>query len=336
MASDWQGNKYSVNPTMPLWEMNIPGTHDSCARTNHFSYADKCQTWSITEQLNNGIRFLDLRLNYNNANNKDPNGFIGFDIYHGGFQYATFQPAWYGVTDPYRPDVANVYGEMVAWLNANPTELVLVSIANTGGTASDLYTDEFWKIVNSVSKDVNSNDAPLWYLYDPAKGKKADLTYKNLAKKFVLIRSDPGWKWVRTGGPKESLGLPWDGYETSGFSTTVPFFQAQNFWEGVGFYDKMDHINDFFGKIQNEPAADPHIFLNWISRGFNGLHGPEYYAGYYNPFLSGRLHLMVNGLPPHTVPAETIWTPPTIGVNVMDFPTTDLIQQIIDYRQKTV
>src|SRR5215471_3836160 len=96
MTADWQGNTYAARPETPLWAMNIPGTHDSCARTNHFAYADKCQTWSITEQLNNGIRFLDLRLNYNNDNNRDAHGFTGYDIYHGGFQYATFKPAWYG------------------------------------------------------------------------------------------------------------------------------------------------------------------------------------------------------------------------------------------------
>lgn len=77
MLSNWQGQKYSARPDTPLWEMSIPGTHDSSARTNYFSYADKCQTWSITEQLDHGVRFLDLRLNYNNESSRDAHGFTG-------------------------------------------------------------------------------------------------------------------------------------------------------------------------------------------------------------------------------------------------------------------
>jgi hypothetical protein len=150
----------------------------------------------------------------------------------------------------------------------------------------------------------------------------------------VLIRSDPGWKWVLTGEPTQSLGLPWEGYDINGFSTTAPYFQTQNFWKDVGFEDKKADINALFGQIQNEPATDQHTFLNWISRGFNGIHGPEYYAGYYNPYLAGCIDTMVNGLPPHHVSADTVWKPPYIGVNIMDFPTTDLIQKIIDYRPR--
>jgi hypothetical protein len=96
----------------------------------------------------------------------------------------------------------------------------------------------------------------------------------------------------------------------------------------------MYRINDLFGQIENAPAADKYIFSNWISRGYNGELGPEYYAGYYNPYLSSCIYNMVNGMPPDTVSAETIWRPPHLGVIVMDFPTPALIQQIIDYRQR--
>lgn len=334
-ANIWQGTKYAAQPDTPLWEMNIPGTHDSCAKWNHTAWDDKCQEWSVTEQLDNGVRFLDLRLNYNNDSNRDSNGFTGYDIYHGGFQWATFKPSWYGTTDPARSNTVNVYAEMVDWLKLHPTEFVLVMVANTGGTASDKYTDEFWKIINSVDANPQNDttDAPNWYLYDLVGGSKADLTYANLKNKFVLIRSDPGWSWQRTGAPTENFGLPDHAYQKSGFNTSAPFFQSQNFWESIDFYDKESRINDLFGQIQNAPATDQHTFLNWISRGWNGVHGPEYYAGYYNPYLSGTIKDMVV-LPPGTVSSQDIWRPGQIGVIVMDFPTTDLIQQIIDYRQR--
>jgi hypothetical protein len=333
MTTNWQGAKYMDNTK--LWEMSIPGTHDTAARTNHFAYADKCQEWSVTDQLNNGIRFLDLRLNYNNENNRDSNGFTGYDIYHGGFQYATFKPSWYGTVDPARSNTANVYGEMVEWLVQHPSEFVLVNVANTGGTANDVYTDEFWKIITSVGPGASTSTPQLWCVYDntdPAA--KARLTYGKLKGKFVLMRSAPGWTWQRTGAPRESLGLASASYQHNGLWTDSPYFRSQNYWESISFYGKMDAINALFGEIEGgQPEADL-IYLNWISRGFNGAHGPEYYAGYYNPFLSHMIDDMVQGLPPNTVSSETIWRPPHLGVIVMDFPTTELIGKIINYRQR--
>lgn len=43
-------------------EINIPGTHDSCTACVGFSFISKCQNMNVTEQLNSGIRFLDVRV----------------------------------------------------------------------------------------------------------------------------------------------------------------------------------------------------------------------------------------------------------------------------------
>lgn len=45
-----------------LSEINIPGTHDSATKKVDFSYFSKCQNTTITEQLEMGIRFLDIRV----------------------------------------------------------------------------------------------------------------------------------------------------------------------------------------------------------------------------------------------------------------------------------
>jgi hypothetical protein len=324
MHANWQGQKYSDDTK--LWEMSIPGTHDTCARTNHTGYADKCQTWSVTEQLNHGIRFLDLRLNYNNERNRDKNGFTGYDIYHGGFQYATFKPSWYGMVDPTRSDTANVYAEMVEWLTQHPSEFVLVLVANTGGTDNDTYTDEFWKIINSTGPGGSTPTPALWYLHDntdPAA--KQRLIYANLRGKFVLVRSDPGWTWRRSGAPQESLGLPCDAYKINGFSTCAPYFRSQNYWEGVDPDTKQAAIQELFGEIVHAPIGEDFTYFNWISLGFGWhLHGPEYFADYLNPKLSEMIDHMAQGAPT---------SPPQLGVVVMDFPTTALIQKIIDYRR---
>ena len=43
-------------------EINLPGTHDSCTCRVQFPFFSKCQQTTIAQQLNSGIRFLDIRV----------------------------------------------------------------------------------------------------------------------------------------------------------------------------------------------------------------------------------------------------------------------------------
>ncbi len=54
----------SLPDDMRIIDLNIPGTHDAgTARVTAFTWDwAQCQDWTITEQLNNGIRYLDLRV----------------------------------------------------------------------------------------------------------------------------------------------------------------------------------------------------------------------------------------------------------------------------------
>src|SRR6266850_2447710 len=53
----------SVNDSSWLSELSIPGTHDSGARRDSFPQheASQCQKLAISEQLQIGARFLDVR-----------------------------------------------------------------------------------------------------------------------------------------------------------------------------------------------------------------------------------------------------------------------------------
>ncbi|MCR4594902.1 MAG: hypothetical protein K5761_07580, partial [Clostridiales bacterium] len=61
-ASDWMS---AIRGETKLTEITIPGTHDSCARKfkndAFVSSAAKCQALNIPQQLDAGIRFLDIR-----------------------------------------------------------------------------------------------------------------------------------------------------------------------------------------------------------------------------------------------------------------------------------
>ena len=56
-----------------ITHVSIPGTHNSCTyRTSNFM--SKCQTYTLKEQLHQGVRYLDLRCSY---------GKNGLQMYHG-------------------------------------------------------------------------------------------------------------------------------------------------------------------------------------------------------------------------------------------------------------
>ena len=52
----------SLSDDTYLSEITIPGTHDSAARYVMLGYVMRCQDTSIYEQLDNGYRYLDLRI----------------------------------------------------------------------------------------------------------------------------------------------------------------------------------------------------------------------------------------------------------------------------------
>ena len=53
----------TLSDSTPIYLMTIPGTHNSCAL--YGTFLAQCQSWSIPNQLNAGIRYFDLRLRLN-------------------------------------------------------------------------------------------------------------------------------------------------------------------------------------------------------------------------------------------------------------------------------
>lgn len=89
--------------TQNITELTIPGTHDSCAR--FFRPYTQCQTLTIPEQLQKGIRFLDIRCRH-----------IGntFAMHHGLFYL--------------KKNFEDILGDCEAFLRENPSEFVLLSV----------------------------------------------------------------------------------------------------------------------------------------------------------------------------------------------------------------
>jgi 1-phosphatidylinositol phosphodiesterase len=95
----------SLKDEASLTEISIPGSHDSGATKSLADIAGVCQDSSISDQLNNGVRYLDIRL----GAYKDY-----LTVYHGSInQDLSF---------------TQVLETTTSFLKAHPTELILLSV----------------------------------------------------------------------------------------------------------------------------------------------------------------------------------------------------------------
>ena len=100
--SNWMS---AVDGETPLSMISIPGTHESCALYEPWPGTAICQTMSISEQLEAGVRYFDIRCK--NVKNS-------FDIYHGIVsQNISFD---------------RVLEQIYAFLDENPTEAVIMCV----------------------------------------------------------------------------------------------------------------------------------------------------------------------------------------------------------------
>ncbi len=99
----------SLPDQTPLAELSIPGTHNSAALHEPIRSTAQCQTLSIEQQLEAGVRFLDLRCRHLNDE---------FHLYH-------------GIVDQ-RLSFSNCLATMADFLKRNPSETIIVSLKEEG------------------------------------------------------------------------------------------------------------------------------------------------------------------------------------------------------------
>ena len=115
-TKNWMSN---LPDEIMLDKISIPGTHDSgTAKT--MDGAAHTQNFGIRNQLDNGIRFLDIRVTYKKSNSpNDP-----LQIYHGIIN-----------CDISFGDVLN---DCVSFLNENPRETIIMLVNSASGDDTDI------------------------------------------------------------------------------------------------------------------------------------------------------------------------------------------------------
>ena len=107
-VGDYNGNDFlsKIEDNTPLSQILLPGTHDSGATRDFFIPATaRCQWMSITQQLNAGVRYMDIRLTRVKGK---------LDVYHG--------PAYQGIS------FEDVVSDVLEFLEENPSETLIMCI----------------------------------------------------------------------------------------------------------------------------------------------------------------------------------------------------------------
>ncbi len=117
-------------------EINLPGTHNSCTQKVQFSYLSKCHDLSIYEQLNIGVRYLDIRVETNGNKLKTVHSIADCYTPHGKKQKLLLD---------------YVLEDCRKFLQKNPTETLILCIKRDDGPSSEETFDILFK--NYIEND---------------------------------------------------------------------------------------------------------------------------------------------------------------------------------------
>ena len=229
--TDWMS---AIRGETKITELTVPGTHDSCARK--FANEDafgitsriaKCQSLNITEQLNQGVRYLDIRCEVDASTHSVKTVHGSVDCWNGNDYY---------YLDFLLQDVYN-------WLDAHPSESVFLMIKeDDGNVGAPTFTSAIYEYIHGYGQnkyfygeDYRYQD--YWYLA------KAVPTLDDVRGKIVLFnRFD---RYIASSGStasEEESGqkIKYDDQEST--SLTSPCYVTGEDWSSGAKY----HVQDMY------------------------------------------------------------------------------------------
>lgn len=248
LATDSQKWMSKIPDQTKLCNLNIPGTHNSgTAKTTAFtSLAASCQSDSIPEQLQKGIRCLDIKLNsdllVNNA---------GVSCYKNTFDKLYFS------------DVLNYVS---SFLEENPSETVIIQIKQEGDVS-----DEFQDAVNG---ELAGKDD----IYMMPRKNPATLTLGNIrGKMLVFTRSGDIASAYRYDRWADNCAC-WQ-IDVGGESNGI----LQDTYKDKTTEAKIMHITDFYSTVWEWYSQSGLFYINFMN--CVGSHCPKLVAKEINKFL---------------------------------------------------
>jgi 1-phosphatidylinositol phosphodiesterase len=330
----WNGDRATWITQLPddlaIQDLSIPGTHDSASLKGftHFAISET-QQWKIEDQLQNGVRFFDLRVKIMFSHR-------GLAMYHGAD----------AIYDPDQPHSYNqlyyksVIQKCVKFLIDHPNEVIVISVKCEGDEKYDGWTVEDWfrQIANEVAADHPPGTWDRWWAYPS----NVNATLHDLRGKMLL------WRRFSRGGKDPSLqpytapfALDLTPLNEMHKNTTADWYTpdggytwAQDLYENAtlaqkwaAWYNSYVEAYDsrWMGAGSNNNTNRQ--FINFSS--FSGGRKPYINSDVLNPALNTWLTAVESGRDPNGNDLGGRKLRTGVGVVPMDFPTQDNIDLLI-------
>lgn len=244
-----------VNDNKSLRDMNIPGTHDSGTKYTAGGVTGivaSCQDLSISEQLESGIRYLDIRLDSD------------LDVNHAGI--VCYTSLW--TSSKHKLTFEKVLDYITDFLENHNTETIIVQTKPEGTMKKDKnFLDE----LNNLLSDSKYSG----YLYDNTEKNISELNLGDIRGKFVIFsRNDHPTSAYRY--------YNWaDNCLNSEARLDSNIVCLQDYYNAKKSTEKIECIENFYNDIWQDKNLDSKFIVNFNS--CVGPYCPEYVAGRVNP-----------------------------------------------------
>ena len=258
--------------------LSLPGTHNS--PTCHVALPSvRCQAVGVREQLDNGVRFMDVRVSANPDNDDLTLVHSAFPISLTGNKYLD----------------SHLLSDVYAFLDANPSETVLISLKREGTGKGD--DAKFSRVLHQSGRYLGGDNARRWFTEPriPSLGE--------VRGKCVLVRRFGLDDSLR--GEHEGRGWGIDGSSWPDNCEDAPtgsgLIRVQDFYEvaeSTNIQKKIDlaraqlersgeQLFALPGREGVQAQGSPPLFVNFLSASnfFNATCWPERIAAKINPAM---------------------------------------------------
>lgn len=244
-SADWMAR---LDDSLPLSEINLPGTHDSATQYVQLAWFSKCQSLNVGEQLEAGYRYLDIRLGAEGKLLKLMHGFTNCKT-------SAFGGALY---------LDGLLEQCYAFLDAHPTETVVFAVKQEHG-------DESVAVFQGLLDNYIQASPEYWLLTDTIP------TLGEARGKLVLMR-----RYEDEAGLGAAAGIPllWpnqNGYADTSLNTAVTDEGSYRLWVQDRYeYDTEEKWTAFRAGLETNGAEEGDIALHFLSTKGTAAYGHPY------------------------------------------------------------
>ena len=274
-----------------LSQINIVGTHDSCANNVEYTSIARCQNMSVINQLEKGIRLFDIRLSYSNGRYPLVHYLADCYVYRGSKYKLYFE---------------YIFSILKRFLEKHPEETILLSVKKDRGILRDTFAKYF------IDRFIKDNEES-WFLENRIP------KLKEVRGKIVLLRRFYCPERYLKRNNLTSLGIDLSVWENQKTKEPFPFSQTNinesdsaiiqdsyNIEMHDKWYTEIEPFLDISYPTKNK------IFLNWLNTSGGGK-TPKENSNFINSKLENLLRTKSN----------------IKGWFFIDFPTEKIIDCII-------